>query len=109
MAEIGDVRHFRNCKDVTAFTGLDAPNFQSGKLDVKSRSISKRGSFSLHKTLFQIMTVIIKTQPVNEPVYQFLDKKRFEGKPYKIYMIAVANKFLRIYHARVNEVLNNIA
>ncbi len=106
MAEIGDTRRFHNRKAITAFAGLDAPPYQSGTLDVKSRSISKRGSPSLRKTLFQVVDVIIKNQPENNAVYQFLDKKRSEGKPYKVYMMAAANKFLRIYYARVNEVLN---
>lgn len=107
MAEIGDTRRFHNRKAITAFAGLDAPPYQSGTLDVKSRSISKRGSPSLRKTLFQIVSVILQTQPENNAVYQFLDKKRSEGKPYKVYMMAAANKFLRIYYARVNEALNN--
>ena len=38
-------------------------------------------------------------------MYQFLDKKRSEGKPYFIYMTAAQNKFLRIYYARVKECL----
>ncbi len=106
IAEIGDVRRFERSKSIVAMAGIDPPPNQSGKIDVKSRSISKRGSPSLRKILFQIMTIIIRNQPVDEPVYQFLDKKRSEGKPYKVYMIAAANKFLRIYYAKVNEVLN---
>ena len=50
----------------------------------------------MRKTLFQVIDVIIKKQPENNAVYQFLDKKRSEGKPYKVYMMAAANKFLRI-------------
>ena len=46
------------------------------------------------------MSVILQNSPVDEPVYTYLDKKRSEGKPYKVYMIAAANKFLRIYYAR---------
>lgn len=42
---------------------------------------------------------------MDEPVYQFLDKKRTEGKPYTAYMTAAQNKFLRIYYARVRECL----
>ena len=34
-----------------------------------------------------------------------MDKKRAEGKPYLVYMTAGANKFLRIYYARVKECL----
>ncbi|MCM1524172.1 MAG: IS110 family transposase [Ruminococcus sp.] len=106
IADIGDTRRFHSHRAITAFAGLDAPPYQSGTLDVKSRSISKRGSSSLRKTLFQIMVVLIQNQPENDAVYQFLDKKRAEGKPYKVYMMAAANKFLRIYYARVNEVLS---
>lgn len=63
----------------------------------------------MRKTLFQIISVILKTQPENNVVYQFLDKKRSEGKSYKVYMMAAANKFLRIYYARVNEALNAVS
>ena len=38
-------------------------------------------------------------------MYRFMDKKRAEGKPYLVYMTAGANKFLRIYYARVKECL----
>ena len=105
IAEIGDIRRFEHSKSLVAMAGIDPPPNQSGQLDVKSRSISKRGSPLLRKTLFQIMQVIIQKQPVNEPVYQFLDRKRSEGKPYKVYMIAAARKFLRIYYARVMEAI----
>ena len=38
-------------------------------------------------------------------MYQFLDKKRAEDKPYFVYMTAAQNKVLRIYYARVKECL----
>lgn len=106
MAEIGDIYRFKNKKALIGFAGIDAPPYQSGNLDVISRSISKRGSGDLRKTLFQVIQVILQNKPQNNPVYQFLDKKRSEGKPYKVYMIAGANKFLRIYYARVKECLD---
>lgn len=105
IAEIGDIRRFEHSKSIVAMAGIDPPPNQSGQVDVKSRSISKRGSPLLRKTLFLIMQVLLQKQPVNEPVYQFLDRKRSEGKPYRVYMIAAANKFLRIYYARVKEAL----
>ena len=49
------------------------------------------------------MTIYLQHSPADEAVYQFLDKKRSEGKPYYVYMTAGANKFLRIYYARVKE------
>lgn len=86
-----------------AMAGIDPPPHQSGNVDTKSRSIFKRGSSALRKTLFQIIGVYLQRQPSDEPVYQFLEKKRNEGKPYKVYMIAAAHKFLRIYYAKVKE------
>lgn len=107
IAEIGNVCRFESKKSLIAFAGIDAPPYQSGTLNVQSRSISKRGSALLRKTLFQVMSVILQNAPVDEPVYSYLDKKRSEGKPYKVYMIAAANKFLRIYYARTKLALVN--
>lgn len=107
IAEVGDTRRFRNRRAITAFAGLDAPPYQSGQLDVSSRHISKRGSAALRKVLFQITEVYILNKPEDEPVYQFIDKKRSEGKHYYSYRIAAANKFLRIYFAKVNQVLTS--
>ena len=104
IAEVGDTRRFRNRRAITAFAGLEAPPYQSGQLDVSSRHISKRGSAALRKVLFQITEVYILNKPEDEPVYQFIDKKRSEGKHYYSYRIAAANKFLRIYFAKVNQV-----
>jgi len=110
MAEIGDVRRFHSKGALVAFAGIDAPPYQSGQMSVKSRSISKRGSPSLRRTLFLVMGVILQNSPAEETVYQFMDKKRAEGKPYKVYMMASSNKFLRIYYAKVKahlELLEN--
>lgn len=78
---------------------------QSGKHSAKSVPTTKRGSPHLRKTLYQIVCTYLKRSPADEPVYQFLDKKRAEGKPYFVYMTAAQNKFLRIYYARVKECL----
>ena len=108
MAEIGDVRRFHSKKALVAFAGIDAPPYQSGQMEVRSRSISKRGSFALRRTLFLVMSTILRRSPADEPVYQFMDKKRAEGKPYRVYMIASANKLLRIYYATVKRHLDSL-
>lgn len=105
IAEIGDVRRFSHKGALVAFAGVDAPPFQSGVFESASRSISKRGSPALRKTLFQIVKSILKNSPSDDAVYQFLDRKRAEGKHYYVYMVAGCNKFLRIYYARVKEYL----
>ena len=108
MAEIGDVRRFYSKKALVAFAGIDAPPYQSGQMDLRSRSISKRGSASLRRTLFLVMSVILQNAPADELVFQFMDKKRSEGKPYRVYMMASANKFLRIYYASVKAHLDSL-
>lgn len=105
IAEIGDVRRFTHKQCLVAFAGVDAPPYQSGSFESKDRRISKRGSALLRKTLFQIMICILQTAPEGDPVFQFLDRKRAEGKRYYVYMVAGANKFLRIYYGRVKEYL----
>lgn len=54
------------------------------------------------------MTIYLRLAPQDEPVYQFLDKKCSEGKPYYVYMTAGANKFLRIYYTRVKGCMGNL-
>ena len=108
IAEIGDVSRFKNKKALVGFAGIDAPPCQSGNYNPQSRSISKRGPAILRKVLFQIMSVILQRSPSDDPIFQFMDKKRAEGKHYYVYMMAAANKFLRIYFARVTERLNSL-
>lgn len=108
MAEIGDVRRFANRGALIAFAGVDPGVNESGKHSVQSVRTTKRGSPYLRKTLFQIVSTHLKNSPEEEPVYQFIDRKRAEGKPYLVYMTAAANKFLRIYHAKVKEYLNGL-
>lgn len=108
MAEIGDVQRFYSKKALVAFAGIDAPPNDSGQITGNHKAMSKIGSSSLRRTLFLIMSVYLQNAPVNEPVYQFMDKKRAEGKPYRVYMMASANKFLRIYYAKVKTALESI-
>lgn len=105
MAEIGDISRFLHRESLTAYAGVDPGANQSGAYEAQSVPITKRGSPQLRKTLFQIMDVLIKSAPSDDPVYHFMDRKRSEGKPYYVYMTAGANKFLRIYYGRVKEYL----
>ena len=108
MAELGDVRRFDNRGSIVAFAGIDPEVNQSGSYQRKSNPTSKRGSPHLRKTLFQVVETYLKKSPTDEPVYHFLDKKRTEGNPYYVYMTAAANKFLRIYYARVKAYLESV-
>ena len=108
MAEIGDVTRFAHRGSITSFAGVDPGANQSGAYEAKSVRTSKSGSPELRKSLFLVMDCLLKTMPQDDPVYQFLDKKRAEGKPYLVYMTAGANKFLCIYYGRVKEYLSQL-
>ena len=103
MAEIGDIRRFARKQSLVSFAGVDPLPNQSGMKNTKSNRSSKRGSPYLRKTLFNVISMLLRLSPQDVPVYQFLDRKRSEGKPYYVYMTAGANKFLRIYFAKVRD------
>ncbi len=105
MAEIGDVTRFVRRSSITSFAGVDPGADQSGGHEAKSVRTSKSGPPELRRALFLVMDSLLKSMPQDDPVYQFMDKKRAEGKPYLVYMTAGANKFLRIYYGRVKEYL----
>ena len=105
MAEIGDIRRFARQKSLISFAGTDPEKNDSGNVVTKHNRTSKRGSPYLRRTLFVIMDILIRLQPQDDPVYQFLDKKRAEGKPYYVYMTAGGTKFLRIYYGKVRDAL----
>jgi len=105
IAEIGDLRCFAHQKSLVGFAGTDPIKDDSGDKVSGSNRSSKRGSPYLRKTLFVIMTILLQLQPQDDPVYQFLDKKRSEGKKYYVYMTAGMTKFLRIYYGRVRDCL----
>ena len=108
MAEIGDVRRFTGKNALVAFAGVDAPPYQSGTFDSKSRHVSKRGSPHLRRVLFTVCSVILQHSDPENPVFRFMDRKRTEGKHFYVYTVAGGAKFLRIYYAKVKEHLNTI-
>lgn len=105
MAEIGDIYRYAKKSSLVCFAGLEPVENQSGKFQ-GNENISKQGSPHLRKTLFQVMDGILKRASTDDLIFQFLDRKRSEGKHYYSYMSAGSAKFLRIYYARVKEFLD---
>lgn len=104
IAEIGDVRRFKNAKSLIAYAGIDAPPYQSGQFEGTNRHISKRGSRSLRKCGYEVMMALKSSKPKEDnAVYEYMLQKEAEGKNKKLVKIAGLNKFLRIYYARVME------
>lgn len=108
LAEIEDASKFHTDHQLTAYAGLDASVFESGKFKAAKNKISKRGSGHLRRALVQAaMAGVRKTKkgPINPLLNQYYTKKISEGKPKMVALIATANKLLRIIYGmwRKNE------
>jgi hypothetical protein len=108
IGEIGDVRRFTSKRALVAFAGVDPDKDDSGKKVSISGKISRSGNALLRKVAYQAVECYLLHSPVDDPIYQFLDKKRSEGKNYYVYMTATCNKFSRIYYARVKEFMDSL-
>ena len=101
IAEIGDVRRFKNAGSIIAYAGLDAPPYQSGKFEATNRHISKRGNKHLRKTGYEVMKSIKSSCKSDNELKEYIIKKENEGKSKKSAKIAGLNKFLRMYYGIV--------
>lgn len=101
IAEIGDPRKYYSGKALIACAGIDVPPYQSGQFTATKRRITKKGSANLRKVGYLVVQGLIKIKPKTDTsVYDFIQKKREEGKAYRVAIVAGMNKFLRIYYAR---------
>ena len=98
VAEIGDVKQFEGAKQLVAFAGLDPGVCSSGQFVATSSRITKRGSKRLRRSLYLAVQCGLRKNS-NSRLRAFYDKKRKEGKPYKVVVIACANKLLHHVYA----------
>ncbi len=96
IGEIQDMHKFTTTKALTAFAGLDPKIRQSGKSLNSTGRLTKRGSSYLRRSIFIAANVARRYDPNMKAIY---DKKRAEGKSYKVATIVVARKLLSITRA----------
>jgi len=109
ISEIGEINRFNHPKKLVAFAGIDPSVFESGTFKGTLNRITKRGSSRLRHALFMAVRSAIrdcrkqKTTdeiiPRNKRLREFYDKKRDEGKPFRVAVIACANKLLHWIYA----------
>ena len=121
ISEIGEIDLFDNPKKLVAFAGIDPSVFESGRFKGTVNRITKRGSSRLRHALFMAVRSAIRDArkqktteeviPRNKKLRAFYDKKREEGKPYKVAIIACANKLLHWIYAMLksNSTFQDIA
>ena len=105
ISEIGEIDRFDNPKQLVAFAVIDPEVFESGKFKATLVRITKRGSSRLRHALFMAVRSGIRDSrkkkttdeiiPRNKRLREFYDKKRSEGKLFKVAVIACANKLLQ--------------
>ncbi|WP_228469402.1 IS110 family RNA-guided transposase [Paenibacillus sp. JNUCC31] len=98
VAELGNASQFQDAKQLVAYAGLDPGIYSSGKFTATSSRITKRGSKRLRRALYLAVQCGIRKAD-NRRLKEYYDKKRKEGKPYKVVVIACANKLLHHVYA----------
>ncbi|RJG14863.1 IS110 family transposase, partial [Paenibacillus thiaminolyticus] len=101
VAEIGDIKQFRHAKQLVAYAGLDPSVYSSGKFTASSNRITKRGSKRLRRSLYLAVQCGLR-QGSNRRLVSYYERKKKEGKPYKVTVIACANKLLHHIYAILN-------
>jgi transposase len=76
-----------------AFAGVDPSVFSSGKFTATRNRNTKRGSRRLRTTLYLAVRCGLRSSR-NQKHRAFYDKKRAEGKPIKVAVIACVNKLI---------------
>jgi transposase len=88
----GYIEMYENDKKLIAASGLDPSTYESGKYAGKSR-ISKRGNRHLRRVIWLMATRVIIS---NNLFRAYFYKRRNEGLPYKMAVLATAHKLIRI-------------
>lgn len=97
LSEIGDIHRFPDGQKLTAWLGLDPRVHQSGTSIHGKGYITKRGNKLLRTRLFNAASVAVIHPP--NIFYEFFQKKRSEGKPYRVALCAVMRKMVHVIHA----------
>jgi hypothetical protein len=93
ISEIGEIDRFNHPKKLVAYAGIDPSVHQSGKFTATINRITKRGSSRLRHVLYMAVLCGIRSSR-NKRLKEYYDRKREEGKPSKVAIIACVNKLL---------------
>ncbi|MEK4011033.1 IS110 family transposase [Peribacillus sp. FSL M8-0224] len=98
ISEIGEIDRFNHPKKLVAFAGVDPSVHSSGKFTATINRITKRGSSRLRHSLYLAVLCGIRSSR-NKKLKAFHDKKKSEGKPAKVSIVACMNKLLHWIYA----------
>ena len=92
IGEFGDFSRFNNTKQLCVFCGVEPSIYQSGTSYHEGKMV-KHDSSNLRRTLFNVVPYIIMH---NETFKTFYNKKRSEGKAYRVAQSYIVKKLLRV-------------
>jgi len=98
----GDVNQYERSGKIIAMAGLDPAVYQSGQYEGKGR-ITKRGNRHLRRIIWMMTTKVIQYNDIFKAYYL---KRRTEGLPYKMAVLATAHKLIRIVYAMLTRRTN---
>lgn len=96
VAEIGDVRRFKNAASIVKYAGLNSGVSQSGQFEADGEPITKAGSPYLRRAMWLAADAARRFDP---KLREFYEKKRAEGKCHRVAVTAVARKLCHIVYA----------
>jgi transposase len=91
----GDINQYECSGKIIAMAGLDPAVYQSGNHEGKGR-ITKRGNRHLRRIIWMMTTSVIQYSDIFKVYYL---KRRKEGLPYKMAVLATAHKLIRVIYA----------
>ena len=98
IGELGDIRRFKNHKQLNAYVGIDIMRYQSGNTIYKDK-INKRGNNKLRKILYFMIENMIKLRKKSKNhLVDYYDKLKTQPvkKHHKVASVACMNKFLKV-------------
>lgn len=93
IGELQTMERFATARSLVAYAGLDPRIRQSGSTLNSAGHLTKRGSSYLRRSVFIAANVARQHDPYFKALY---DKKRAEGKPYTVAVVAVSRKLLLV-------------
>ena len=96
LAEVGDFTRFDSPDKLLAYAGMSPSTYQSGQLKNCYPHMEKRGSRYLRYALYNATKYVCHWEPT---FFDYLAKKRAEGKHYNVALSHAAKKLVRLIFA----------
>lgn len=97
VAELGDIRKYKNSKQMIKMAGLSLIENSSGKMKGKT-TISRRGRKDLRRILYQVILGMIRSNTAFKKMYLYYTTRSKNQLTGKQSIIALCRKLLRIIH-----------